>query len=129
VAQKKTSCKRKEKKAFVFSLVFEEVMKKKISLISVFHLSVFLIQILICHAYLFKTSSIKSLNIENDAENENILGKILVNCIKNLSNHTETSQNDLEMVSWLIDIFKMKMNKRIRDEREENTVYWHLRQG
>ena len=99
------------------------------SLISVFHLSVFFIQILICHASLFEKPSIKSLNIENDAENENILGKILVNCIKNLSIHTETSQNDLEMVSWLIDIFKMKMNKRIRDEREENTVYWHLRQG
>jgi hypothetical protein len=104
-------------------------MKKKISLISVFHLSVFFIQILICHAYLFKTSNIKPLNIANDEENENLWGKILVNCIKNLSIHTDTSQNDLEMVSWLIGIFKMKMNKRIRDEREENTVYWHLRQG
>jgi hypothetical protein len=33
------------------------------------------------------------------------------------------------MVSWLIGIFKMKINKRIRDEKEEITVYWYLRQG
>jgi hypothetical protein len=69
------------------------------------------------------------MNTRRNKENEYKVAKILVNFIKTFYAHNESTQNDLETVSWLIGIFKMKMNKRIRDEREENTVYWYSRQG
>jgi hypothetical protein len=87
---------------------------------------VILLQILVCNAYLI---DMLNFNTRRNEENENKVVKIIVDFIKSVYAHNESSQNDLEMVSWLIGVFKMKINKRLRDEQEKNTVYWHLRQG
>ena len=91
--------------------------------------SIISLQILVCDAYWINMLNFKAMNTRRNRENEYKMMKIIGDFIKTGYSHNESTQNDLEMVSWLIGIFKMKINKRIRDEREENTVYWYSRQG
>jgi hypothetical protein len=105
-------------------LLFEKQEKMSIIILVIF--SIISLQILVCDAYLINMLNFKAMNTRRNRENEYKMMKIIGDFIKTGYSHNESTQNDLEMVSWLIGIFKMKINKRIK---EENTVYWYSRQG
>ncbi len=92
-------------------------------------LSIVSLRIFVCNGYLIEMSNDKAMDTRQNEEKENKVVKFIVDFIRTVYAHNKISQNDLEMVSWLIGVFKMKINKRLRDEEEKNTVYWHLRQG
>jgi len=87
------------------------------------------LQIFVCNGYLIEMSNDKAMDTRRNEEKENKVVKIIIDFIRTVYAHNKSSQNDLEMVSWLIGVFKMKINKRLRDEKEKNAVYWHFRQG